>query len=71
MSNISPQKNARTPEQKISLRNLCKHFWLEETAILDMQMSKIPMISGYDMLQSSQQIPWQFHVTGNSQSPHG
>jgi hypothetical protein len=47
MSNISPQKNARTPEQNISLRNLCKHFWLEETAILDMQMSKIPMISGY------------------------
>jgi len=24
-----------------------------------------------DMLQSSQQTPWQFHVTGNSQSPHG
>jgi hypothetical protein len=47
MSNISPQKNARTPEQHISLRNLCKHFWLEETAILDMQMSKLPMISGY------------------------
>jgi hypothetical protein len=23
------------------------HFWLEETAILDMQMSKLPMISGY------------------------
>lgn len=48
MSNISPQKNARTPEQNISLRNLCKNFWLEETAILDMQMSKLPMISGYD-----------------------
>ena len=47
MSNISPQKNARTPEQNISLRNLCKNFWLEETAILDMQMSKLPMISGY------------------------
>jgi hypothetical protein len=43
MSNISPQKNARTPEQNISLRNLCKNFWLEETAILDMQMSKLPM----------------------------
>jgi hypothetical protein len=48
MSNISPQKNARIPEQNISLRNLCKNFWLEETAILDMQMSKLPMISGYD-----------------------
>jgi hypothetical protein len=48
MSNISPQKNARTPEQNIALRNLCKTFWLEETAILDMQMSKLPMISGYD-----------------------
>jgi hypothetical protein len=47
MSNISPQKNARTPEKNISLRNLCKIFWLEETAILDMQMSKLPMISGY------------------------
>jgi hypothetical protein len=47
MSNISPQKNARIPEQNISLRNLCKNFWLEETAILDMQMSKLPMISGY------------------------
>jgi hypothetical protein len=46
MSNISPQKNARTTEQNISLRNLCKNFWLEETAILDMQMSKLPMISG-------------------------
>jgi ABC-type methionine transport system ATPase subunit len=34
MSNISPQKNARTPEQNISLRNLCKNLWLEETAIL-------------------------------------
>jgi hypothetical protein len=30
-----------------ALRNLCKNFWLEETAILDMQMSKLPMISGY------------------------
>ena len=50
MSNISPQKNARTPEQNISLRNLCKNFWLEETAILDMQMSKLPMISGYGHL---------------------
>ena len=49
MSNISPQKNARTPEQNISLRNLCKNFWLEETAILDMQMSKLPMISGYGL----------------------
>ena len=48
MSNISPQKNARTPEQNISLRNLRKHFWLEETAILDVQMSKLPMISGYE-----------------------
>lgn len=48
MSNISPQKNARTPEQNISLRNLCKNFWLEETAILDMQISKLPMISGYE-----------------------
>ena len=43
MSNISPQKNARTPEQ-----NICEIFWLEESAILDMQMSKLPMISGYD-----------------------
>jgi hypothetical protein len=47
MSNISPQKNARIPEQNISLRNLCKNFWLEETVILDMQMCKLPMISGY------------------------
>jgi hypothetical protein len=53
MSNISPQKNARTPEQIISLRNLCKNFWLEETAILDMQMSKIPMISGYGVVNSN------------------
>jgi hypothetical protein len=43
-------KNARTPEQNISLRNLCKNFWLEEIAILDMQMSKLPMISGYVVL---------------------
>jgi hypothetical protein len=47
MSNISPQKNARTPEQNISLRDLCENIWLEETAILDMQMSKQPMISRY------------------------
>jgi hypothetical protein len=47
MSNISPQKNACTPEQNISLRNLCENFWLEETAILDIQMNKLPMISGY------------------------
>jgi hypothetical protein len=47
ISNISPQKNARTPEQNISLRNVCKKLWLKETAILDMQMSKLPMISGY------------------------
>jgi hypothetical protein len=52
MSNISPQKNARTPEQNISLRNLCKNVWLEETAILDMQMSKLPMISGYEVKQT-------------------
>jgi hypothetical protein len=30
MSNISPQKNTRTPEQYISLRNLCKKFWLDD-----------------------------------------
>jgi hypothetical protein len=53
MSNISPQKNARTPEQNISLRNLCKNFWLEETAILDMQMSKLTRISGYDVISRS------------------
>jgi hypothetical protein len=47
MSNISPKKNACTPEQNISLRNLCENIWLEETAILDKQMSKQPMISGY------------------------
>jgi hypothetical protein len=52
MSNISPQKNARIPEQNISLRNRCKNFWLEETAILDMQMSKLPMISGYDIFRN-------------------
>jgi hypothetical protein len=51
MSNISPQKNSRTPEQNISLRNLCKNFCLEETAILDMHMSKLPMISGYVLLR--------------------
>jgi hypothetical protein len=51
MSNISPQKNTRTPEQYISLRNLCKKFWFDETAILDMQMSKLPMISGYVLKQ--------------------
>jgi hypothetical protein len=45
MSNISPQKNARTPEQNISLRNLCRNVWLEETAILDMQMSKLPSVN--------------------------
>jgi hypothetical protein len=50
MSNISLQKNACTPEQNISLRNLCENIWFEETAILDMQMSKQPMISGYDSL---------------------
>jgi hypothetical protein len=33
MSNISPQKNACTPEQNISLRNLCEHIWLEEILI--------------------------------------
>jgi hypothetical protein len=54
MSNSSPQKNARIPEQNISLRNLCKNFWLEETAILDMQMSKLPMISGYGTANFSQ-----------------
>jgi hypothetical protein len=47
LSNISPQKNACAPEQNISLRNLCENFWLEETAILDIQMNKLPMISGY------------------------
>jgi hypothetical protein len=47
MSNISPQKNACTPEKYISLRNLCENFWLEETAILDIQMNKLPMIFGY------------------------
>jgi hypothetical protein len=41
------------PEQNISLRNLCKNFWLEETAILDMQMSKLPMISGYGSIVMS------------------
>jgi hypothetical protein len=51
MSNISPQENARTPQQNISVRNLCKNFWLEKTAILDMQMSKLPMISGYGFLK--------------------
>jgi hypothetical protein len=35
MSNISPQKNACTPEKYISLRNLCENFWLEETAIFN------------------------------------
>ena len=48
MLNISPQKNARTSEQIISLRNICEIFWLEEATILDMQMSKLPLISGYD-----------------------
>jgi hypothetical protein len=47
MTKISHQKNARTPEQNISLRNLSKNLWLEETAILDMQMGKLTMISGY------------------------
>jgi hypothetical protein len=47
MSNISPQKNACTTEQNISLRNICENIWLEETAILDMQMRKQTMISGY------------------------
>jgi hypothetical protein len=56
MSNISPQKNTRTPEQYISLRNLCKKLWLDETAILDMQMSKLPMISGYVLKQYCRQI---------------
>jgi hypothetical protein len=28
MSNISPQKNASTPEQNISLRNLLNTFYL-------------------------------------------
>ena len=56
MSNISPQKNARTPEQNISLRNLCINFWLEETAILDMQMSKLPMISGYELSRVTKMI---------------
>jgi hypothetical protein len=51
MSNISPQINTRTPEQYISFRNLCKKFWLDETAFLDMQMSKLPMISGYVLKQ--------------------
>jgi hypothetical protein len=42
MSNISPQKNARTTEQNISLRNLCKNFWLEETAISDHFFNCLP-----------------------------
>jgi hypothetical protein len=46
-SYISPKKNACTPEQNISLRNLCENIWLEETAILDKQMCKQSMISGY------------------------
>jgi hypothetical protein len=45
MSNISSKKNACTPEQNISLRNLYENIWLEETAILDKKMSKQPMIS--------------------------
>jgi hypothetical protein len=48
MSNISHQKNVCTPEQNIYLINLCENIRLEETAILDMQMSKQPLISGYD-----------------------
>ena len=55
VSNISLQKNARTPEQNISLRNICK----KETAILDMQMSKLPMISGYGL--SAPSLPFYFH----------
>jgi hypothetical protein len=68
MSNISPQKNARTPEQNISLRNLCKNFWLEETAILDMQMSKLPMISGYawhGVQSSNKLLAWECKVRSN------
>jgi hypothetical protein len=42
------------PKQNISLRNLCRNFWLEETAILDMQMSKLPMISGYASFEEDQ-----------------
>jgi hypothetical protein len=67
MSNISPQKNARIPEQNISLRNLCKNFWLEETAILDMQMSKLPMISGYDVQPCLSKNPkYTFYTTKSS-----
>jgi hypothetical protein len=44
MSNISPQKNACTPEQNISLRNLCENIWLEETAILDMHHCRIQIL---------------------------
>jgi hypothetical protein len=36
------------PNKNISLRNLCENVWLEETAILDMQRNKLPMISGYE-----------------------
>jgi hypothetical protein len=39
MSNISPQKNARTPEQNISLRNLCKNFWLPNTETSGVDLS--------------------------------
>jgi hypothetical protein len=41
MSNISPQKNACTPEQNISLRNLCENIWLEEILIVSCQRQKI------------------------------
>jgi hypothetical protein len=56
---LKGNENARTPEQNISLRNICKNFWLEETAILDMQMSKLPMISGYGL--SAPSLPFYFH----------
>jgi hypothetical protein len=48
MSNISPQKNARTPEQNISLRNLCKNFWLDDERITKFIEISIPYLGLYN-----------------------
>jgi hypothetical protein len=34
------------PRAKYFFKKSLEKFWLEETAILDMQMSKLPMIQG-------------------------
>jgi hypothetical protein len=63
------------PPTKYFFKKLCKNFWLEETAILDMQMSKLPMISGYVLKKSSPlkqlgQMELNFKIVSDSPTLH-